>query len=105
MAEAKQALEHDYEQKMDHLAMINEFLASQPEATYPEVHPPRVLLPQATAFPPPRTTTQAHNAAPARLLFPRPLLLRPHERSQRSPCPRLQVPIKHLFIYFLFLFF
>lgn len=37
MAEAKQALEHDYEQKMDHLAMLNECLASQPDATYPEV--------------------------------------------------------------------
>lgn len=36
MAEAKQALEHDYEQKMDHLAMLNECLASQPDATYPE---------------------------------------------------------------------
>ncbi|ELR17877.1 Dopa 4,5dioxygenase family protein [Acanthamoeba castellanii str. Neff] len=42
MAEAKQALEHDYEQKMDHLAMLNECLASQPDATYPELQ--RVLF-------------------------------------------------------------
>jgi hypothetical protein len=35
---AKQALEHNYETKMDHLAMINEYLASQPaDSTYPEV--------------------------------------------------------------------